>query len=506
MRDSIVAISNSDFLNWLICPGYAWMVRHRPDLAPPEDATARRKRLAGEAVEALARTGFPDGCLISADTPEDAISQTQQAIADGATTILHGAFMTDRGLLVEADVLAREGTGWHLIQIRGSAADPEKPNGLVKKYLPEITYQTLTLREAGLEIGRSSLLHINKHYRRRGSVQPTDILAMTDVTAFVAGSSQDVAAAIDAAAMCLHNVDVPAACDCDRKTRAHRCPMFEHFHPDIPDSGTIYHISGIHLNTLIPALDRGVIDLTDWPDDLPLSAKQRRQVEQARNGEEVIQPERLQRLLHSLRFPLQFLDYETFQQPIPLWEGFTPQQQVPFQYSLHIVDEDGRVDHREHMCTRRGENPVPGLVRNLQEDIGNSGSVIVWNKAFEESRNREMAHLMPEFASFLTGINRRMVDLADVVSKGWWVHPAFEGRWSLKTVLPVAAPDLCYETLEISDGGTASELWTRCMVDDIDTVTDAERAEVIDALRAYCSLDTLAMIRIWEHVRSLVAS
>ncbi len=113
---------------------------------------------------------------------------------------------------------------------------------------------------------------------------------------------------------------------------------------------------------------------------------------------------------------------------------------------------------------------------------------------------------MPEHAAFLTGVNRRMVDLADVVSKGWWVHPAFAGRWSLKSVLPVAAPDLCYEDLEISDGGTASELWTRCMVDDVDTVTDEERAEVIAALRAYCSLDTLAMIRIWEHLQELVAS
>jgi hypothetical protein len=419
---------------------------------------------------------------------------------------LHATFLTDRKLLAEADVLVREESGWHLIEIKSSAGDPARPNGIIKKHLPDIAFQTLTLQDAGIPIVRSSLMHIDKHYRRNGSVRPEDALAVTDVTRFVARTREEILAGMDAALACLQNQEDPANCDCDRKTRAHRCDLFEHFHPEIPTADTIYHISGIHRNTLLPAIDRGIIRLVDWPDDLPLSSKQRHQVQLARSGEEVIQPNGIRSLLDRLRFPLHFLDYETFQHPIPLWEGFTPQQQVPFQYSLHIVEEDGSMTHREYMCVTRGKNPIPGLVQHLREDIGDHGSVIVWNQAFEESRNREMAALMPEHAAFLAGVNRRMVDLADVVSKGWWIHPAFGGRWSLKSVLPVAAPDLCYEDLEISDGGTASELWTRCMVDDVDTVTDEERAEVIAALRAYCSLDTLAMIRIWEHVQDLIAS
>src|SRR5699024_6400660 len=107
-------------------------------------------------------------------------------------------------------------------------------------------------------------------------------------------------------------------------------------------------------------------------------------------------------------------------------------QQVPFQYSLHIVEEDGRVHHHEHLCMTRGENPIPALVARLEEHVRPQGSVIVWNKAFEASRNAEMASLLPEREPFLLGLNRRMLDLADVVSKGWWLHPAFGGRWSLK--------------------------------------------------------------------------
>lgn len=505
MRNGTITVSKEDFLNWLTCPGYAWVTMHQPELSPPEDANARRKQLAGDMVESLARSCFPDATLIEANTVEEAGQLTHHALASEATTILNATFMTERGLFVEADVLVREEAGWHLIEIKSTAGDPARPNGLIKKHLPDITYQTLALEESGLPISRCSLMHIHKHYRRNGKVQPDEALALTDVTSSVTNARADAAAGIDAALTCLQQQDTPAMCDCDRKTRAHRCDLFDHFHPGIPNADTIYHIAGIHRNTLLPAIDRGIINLVDWPDDLPLSAKQQHQVQLARSGEEIIQLDGIKRLLDILKYPLHFLDYETFQHPIPLWEGFVPQQQVPFQYSIHIVEEDGSMTHREYMCVTRGENPIPGLARQLREDMDDHGSVIVWNKAFEESRNREMAALMPGHADFLIDINERMVDLADVVSKGWWVHPEFGGRWSLKSVLPVAAPDLRYDDLEISDGSTASELWTRCMVDDLDTVTDEERANIIAALSAYCSLDTLAMIRIWEHVQYLIA-
>lgn len=506
MRDGTVTVSKSDYLNWLTCPGYAWTIMHQPELAPPEDATTRRKQIAEDMVESLARRLFPDGLLIDIEDADEAAAWTREAMAAGTDVIFRGTVITDRGLVAQADVLVREESGWHLIEIKSSAADPVKPNGGVRKHLPDVAFQTFVFEEAGLPITRSSLLHVNKHYRRNSEILPEDVLALTDITAAVTKARDKTLRGIDAALACLQDRSHAAACGCDRKTRANRCELFEHFHPYIPAQNTIYHITGIHQSTLLPAIDRGIIHLVDWPHDLPLSAKQKRQVELTRTGRQILQRDRIETMFGAFRYPLYFLDYETFQQPIPLWEGFTPQQQVPFQYSLHVVDEDGATTHHEHMCTARGENPIPELVLNLRNHLGDDGSVIVWNKAFEESRNKEMASLLPEHAPFLNHVNRRMVDLADIVSKGWWVHPEFGGRWSLKAVLPVAAPDLGYDELEIGNGGAASERWTQCMVDDIDAVSEQERAEVIEALRTYCHLDTLAMIRIWEHVLDLITA
>lgn len=499
-----VTVSKTDFTNWMTCPGYAWVLMHQPDLAPPDDAPVLRRQETGNQVEALARQMFPDGVLIDTLDTELASRWTAEAMQHGERVLFQGTVRTARGLLARADVLVREPNGWHVIEIKSSAADPVKPRSLVRKYLPDVSFQTIACEEAGIPISRSSLLHVNKRYRRNGDVLPGDLLALTDVTKDVAKARTVMMAAIEDALACLQDHESAALCDCDRKTRANRCDLFDHFHPGIPVEGTIYHITGIHRNSLLPALDRNVIQLTDWPDDLALSQNQRRQVEVARSGEEIVQTDEIAGFLGRLRFPLSFLDYETFQQPVPPWDGYTPHQQIPFQYSLHTLTEDFSMMHTEYLCLTREDDPVPELLRRLREDMSDKGSVIVWNQGFEEGRNTEMSALEPDFAAFLGQVNGRMVDLADIVSKGWWLHPVFGGRWSLKSVLPVAAPELRYDALEIGDGGTASERWMQCMVDPVERLSEAERAGIIGALRQYCHLDTLAMVRVWEHMLDLV--
>jgi hypothetical protein len=85
-----------------------------------------------------------------------------------------------------------------------------------------------------------------------------------------------------------------------------------------------------------------------------------------------------------------------------------------------------------------------------------------------------------------------------------WVHPEFNGSSSIKKVLPVAEPGLSYDALAIGDGALASERWFEAVMGEPGAVTDAERADILDALAEYCHLDTLAMVRILDHLRDLV--
>jgi hypothetical protein len=86
------------------------------------------------------------------------------------------------------------------------------------------------------------------------------------------------------------------------------------------------------------------------------------------------------------------------------------------------------------------------------------------------------------------------------------VHPDFNGSASIKKVLPVAAPSLSYDQLDISDGMTAAERWVQVVLREPGALAETDRDEVFAALREYCQRDTLAMVRVLDHLRDLMGA
>ena len=76
----------------------------------------------------------------------------------------------------------------------------------------------------------------------------------------------------------------------------------------------------------------------------------------------------------------------------------------------------------------------------------------------------------------------------------------FIGSSSIKKVLPVLVPDLSYAELSIHDGETAKREWMDLVLHGKGSET---RAKTFEHLRAYCKLDTLAMVRIFDFLRKL---
>jgi hypothetical protein len=76
-------------------------------------------------------------------------------------------------------------------------------------------------------------------------------------------------------------------------------------------------------------------------------------------------------------------------------------------------------------------------------------------------------------------------------------HPDFEGSWSIKKVLPVLVPGLTYEGRAVSDGSDAQAAWDRAIhLDDV-----PEKDALLQDIRAYCELDTFAMVEILRVLR-----
>ena len=75
---------------------------------------------------------------------------------------------------------------------------------------------------------------------------------------------------------------------------------------------------------------------------------------------------KLSAFLESLQNPLHFLDFETFQPAIPLFDDSWAYQQIPFQFSLHVVGKPGaKARHHGHL-SMGAKDPRKGFAEALR--------------------------------------------------------------------------------------------------------------------------------------------
>ncbi len=246
----------------------------------------------------------------------------------------------------------------------------------------------------------------------------------------------------------------------------------------------------------IPALEaQGIFYIDDIPTDAELSGAQRTLVERMQQRRIDINPAPIKKMLSELRYPLYFLDFESVATAIPLFDDSSPWQKYAFQFSLHVQTANGEVNHIEFLHEQRTD-PSRAIANSLLAHIATSGSVIVYNKTMERGVLKALARQFPEVGDALRQISSRIWDLEQVFKKHYR-HWQWGTKSSIKNVLPTLAPELSYKDLELQEGGMASLEWLRM----IETDDAKHKAAKANALKRYCELDTLAMLRLLAVVK-----
>lgn len=357
-----------------------------------------------------------------------------------------------------------------------------------KEHLYDVTFQSIVMKDT-TKLDKIFIVTLNKDYIFKNKLDIKKLFSVTDATNEVNDLSFEVEEKMNDALHIINKEKLNYIETClDPKT----CPCIDLCHPNLPKK-SIFNIPMLSPKKKRELVDSKIIDINDLPNEYELSAKQRRIADVIKLGKPYLNNTGLKTFLDSFVYPIYFLDYETYPLAIPIYDNYKTYQHMVFQYSLHIVNEDQSVTHTEYLETEIGD-PSRNLIKRLKEDIGNTGSVIVWNKTFEFERNKDMAILYPEYKEFLDNVNSRMIDLADFINKELYIHPDFLGSWSIKNVLPVMVPDLSYKKLKVNKGDQAMLTWWEL----IHTSDKSKTKELLE----YCGLDTLAMVKIWEKLKN----
>lgn len=499
-----ILISKTTFLEFLMCPKNIWLKIHKPELMKLFELSSFELQLVeqGNEVEEHARNLFPGGVTV-VETGDEAVAETERFMLSEVPAIFQATFVTD-GFIAKNDVLEydKASKSWNLCEIKGT--NSIKEDGGDRDHVDDLTFQALVLKRAKVNVGRYFLVHLNKEYVRSGDLDVKEMFIKEDMTEQVAARMDQVEGQMEAAREHLTKDKEPmVGCDCVFQGRSAHCSTFRYSNPEVPEY-SIHDLSriGSSKKKLAILAERKSFSLDDFPADVELSAIQNNQLQVHRSQKPIIDIDGIREEIEGLTFPLYFLDYETFAPAIPMFNGYSPYKRIPFQFSLHILrTPDGEPEHVEYLHEERSD-PSERVAELLVENILPEGTVIAWNKSFEQGVNRELGIRHPDHNIALERINTQMYDLRDVFQKQHYVHPEFKGKTSIKKVLPALVTGTQHADLEIKEGGQASDAWWQLISP---TTSSDERTKIGRDLRIYCELDTYAMFQIWKHLHKLIS-
>jgi hypothetical protein len=473
----------------LQCPKSLWLDRRQPEArtAPPPDLVARWE--AGTEVGIYAQLLFPGGVEVPFDgrTKVQQLAQTRDLLAKGAQTIYEATFSSE-GVFVRADILRKAQDGWELYEVK-SASD-------VKPHFPDdVAIQYFVLTGSGIPLRRAFLVHIDTGYVRRGEIDPQKLFSMQDLTDDVRKKQTAIPAELarmrEVLAASLPEIDIGPQC-----TAPYECDFIGHCWRHIPEH-SVFDLKGRGVDKW-ELYRKGIVRMNDVPLEA-LNNAQKMQVKFYRNRGQHVDLDAIREFLDGLHYPVCFLDFETYDSPIPPFDGTRPYQQIPFLYSLHRQDSPGVTLRHSEFLAPPGKDPRDELTERLIAAISEGACVLAYNKTFEARVLKGLAERFPAHRERLLAIAEGMVDLMVPFRRRDIYDWRMDGSYSLKSVLPVLVPELSYEGMAIQEGKEASLAYLA--LDKIEGRKEREKAE--EDLRAYCRHDTLGMVKLLEKMRAL---
>jgi hypothetical protein len=259
-----------------------------------------------------------------------------------------------------------------------------------------------------------------------------------------------------------------------------------------------------------------------------------RQLEGVREymGEEVSET------LANLAYPLFFVDFEAIRAAVPYHLGMSPYRSIVlFQWSCHKIAYPGaKCEHFEYLNTDPSM-PNDRFIIELREVVGSNGTLLSWSPYENTQLRNYMAELDldrtidPSLVHWLQSLLKekdggyRQLDLLDDVVKKYYYHHKMASKTSIKAVLPAilsepqpqANIDLLTEAglfMVDKDGGLVDPYKLLPGVKDGTQAMNAYdemlfgagakdldfRAAKAKELLAYCKLDALSMVLIFNYL------
>ena len=480
-------LSKSSFIKGLQCEKQLYLYKHHYNWQDKVSANQQAIFDRGHNVGELAQDLFPGGVDASVKSPREylkAIKKTKDLIDQGVKIIYEAAFIYN-DVLVISDILVIADDGWNIYEVKSSVS-------ISPTYEIDAFIQYYVISNLGYTIKDISIVYINNQYTRLGDLD-LSLLFNTESVKDTAIANQDfIAEKVSSFQKLITSRSIPKIDIGLHCSDPYNCSYIGHCWKHVLEH-SVFSIANLYTTKKFELYDSGYVQFEDIPLDY-LNEKQQQQVDCHLKQTSIIDKEKIQGFVDELIYPLYYLDFETFNPAVPLFDNSRPYQQICFQYSLHIQNEkDGDIEHLEFLADANGD-PRKTFIDRLINDINSDGDIIVYNRTFEITRLKELARDFPEYEEKIASVIERIKDLMIPFQQRWYYTPEMEGSYSIKKVLPAVVDNLSYAGLNIKEGGSASVAF-QSLYSETDMI---KTNEIRKDLLEYCKMDTLAMVKIYE--------
>lgn len=485
-------LSKSKYCKAKQCNKSLWLLKNMPEVATEIDNQSVLDN--GTKVGELAREIF--GEYKNIEYQEDLskmLEQTEELLKLAPNIITEASFNFNNNFC-SVDILKNDIDGLEIYEVKSSTEVKEI-------YLDDVSYQVYVLKNLGYKIKKASIVYINNQYVRHGELELNKLFNIEDVTEIAFDKQEEIENKIKEINQYMRQ-EVEPELDINMHCfNPYKCEFWEHCTRHLPENN-IFKIREMHKDQKFKLYKQGIYSFKDVLSQ-DINPKYKQQVEfEVFNKEPIIDKEKIRGFLEKLYYPLYFLDFETFQQPIPQYDGIRPYMQIPFQYSLHYIEKENEELYHKEFLAEAGVDPRRTLAEKLVEDIPINGCVLAYNMKFEKMVIRELADVFEDLREKLMKIHDNIQDLMIPFYERSYYCKEMQGSYSIKYVLPALFPndeELDYHKLPVvHNGGEAMSVFTT-----LDERTAEEQEKIRSGLLEYCKLDTLAMVKIWEKLRNM---
>ena len=487
-------ISKSTFIRGLQCEKSLYLYKHHYKLKDPTPSSLQAVFNQGNNIGLLAQRLFLNGVDASPENHFkmiESVGKTLDFINKDETVIYEAAFLYN-DVFAALDILVKDKEGWKAYEVKSSTK-------ITDTYIKDAAIQYYTINNSGIDLKDISIVYINNQYVKDGDLDINQLFSIESVYDQVLEFLPRIPNEVRRLKNVIENPEIPQIeiglhCsdpyDCDFKGTC-----WKH----VPDY-SVFDIANLRNNKKFSLYNQGVITLDQIDlSEASLNPNQELQVQSEVNGTTHIKTDQIRGFVEELSYPLYFLDFETINPAVPIYDGSKPYQQLVFQYSLHIQETpSSSIKHREYLADP-SQDPRIGFIEQLIQDCGTSGDILVYNIGFERGKLNDLAEVFPIYSKAIKDIVIRLKDLMMPFQKKWYYTPEMKGSYSIKFVLPALVPELSYNELEIKEGGTASNTFLSMVNGSFEGDTEKTRSQLLE----YCKLDTYAMVKILERLKKV---